>query len=79
MWLLRAEYAFHQTNAKRWCPALGQPIRNLVFTPFLQVIEDLLDHHRVFDAGDDFDGAAAFTTSLDIDIEDTFEPLCPGH
>ena len=33
----------------------------------LKVIEDLLDHHRIFDAG---------TAGLDLDIEYTLEPLC---
>jgi len=45
----------------------------------LQVIEDLLDQHRVFDAGNDLDGAAAFTTGLDVDIEYTLQSLRPGH
>ncbi len=45
----------------------------------LQVIEDLLDHHRVFDAGDDFHGTAAGAAGLDVDIEYTLEPLCPCH
>jgi len=33
----------------------------------LKVIEDPLDHHRIFDAGDDFYGTAAGTSGLDID------------
>lgn len=45
----------------------------------LKVIEALLDHDRIFDAGDNFRGAAAGTAGLDIDIEYTLEPLCPGH
>ena len=31
--------------------------------------EDLLDHQRVFDAGDDLDAAAASLTGLDVDVE----------
>jgi len=33
------------------------------------VIEDLPNHHRVFDAGDDSHGAGAFAAGLDVDIE----------
>jgi hypothetical protein len=43
----------------------------------LQVIKDLLDHYRVFNAGDDFHGAAAAAAGLDVDIENTLEPLRP--
>jgi hypothetical protein len=47
----------------------------------LKLIEDLLDHHRIFDAavrrlGDDFHGTAAGTAGLDLDIEYTLEPVC---
>jgi hypothetical protein len=35
---------------------------------FIQVIKNLIDDHRVFDAGDDFDGTTALGASLDIDI-----------
>ena len=34
-----------------------------------EVGEDLLDHLRVFDAGDDLDAAAASLTGLDVDVE----------
>jgi hypothetical protein len=30
--------------------------------------ENLVDDHRVFDAGDNFDGAAAGTAGFDVDI-----------
>jgi hypothetical protein len=47
------------------------------------LIEDLLDHHRIFDAavrrlGDDLHGTAAGTAGLDLDldIEYTLEPVC---
>ncbi len=43
-----------------------------------QVIKDLLDY-RVFNAGDDFHGAAAAAAGLDVDIENTLEPLRPCH
>src|SRR5690606_40863471 len=45
----------------------------------LQVIKDLLDHYRVFNAGDDSHGAAAAAAGLDVDIENTLEPLRPCH
>ena len=35
----------------------------------LEVAEDLLDHHRIFDAGDDLDVATAAVVGLDVDIE----------
>jgi hypothetical protein len=35
------------------------------------MIEDLLDHHRIFDADDDFYG----TAGLDLEVEYTSEPL----
>jgi hypothetical protein len=41
--------------------------------------EDLLDHHWILDAGNDFHCAAAFTTCFDIDVEHAFQALCPGH
>ncbi len=44
-----------------------------------EVIEDLLDHPRVFDTGNHLDRTGAFPAGLDIDVENTFEPLCPGH
>ena len=55
----------------RRCPALGQQV---VWTPddlFLQVVEDLVDHCRLLDAGNHFDGA---TAGFDIDLEHTSSP-----
>jgi transposase-like protein len=43
------------------------------------VIEDLLDHYRIFNTGNHLHGAAADTAGLDVDVEYTFEALCPGH
>ena len=40
-------------------PAFGQRVGIFCFSFFLQVIEDLLDHYRVFDAGNDFNDATA--------------------
>jgi len=35
--------------------------------------EDLLNHHRSFDTGDDLDGAAAAVAGLDVDVEYSFQ------
>ena len=36
---------------------------------------DLLNHHRVFDAGDDLDAAAAALAALDVDVEHPLQAL----
>ncbi len=41
--------------------------------------ENLLDHHRVLDAGDDPERATTGRTGLDVDAEDAHQALCPGH
>ncbi len=41
--------------------------------------EDLLDHHRIFYAGDNLNGAAAHRAGLDIDVENPLQALHPGH
>lgn len=66
-----------QTGGRR--PALRQPARRLRGGFVVKVREDLLNHHWVFDAGDDPDRPAAGTASLDVDIENSLEPLCPCH
>ena len=33
----------------------------------------------VINTSNDFDGPAAATADLNIDVEHTLEPLCPGH
>jgi len=53
----------------RRCPAFGQRWSFNGKGFFIQVREYLLDYHRVFDAGDHFDCAAAFTARLDADME----------
>ena len=40
--------------------------------------EDLLDHHRIVNAGDDPDRPAAFPAGLDVDIEHPLETSPPG-
>jgi len=44
-----------------------------------QVIEDLLDHHRGFYAGNHLHRPTACTTGLDIDVEDTLQARRPSH
>lgn len=38
-----------------------------------------MDHHRVFDAGDDPQRPATGRAGLDVDAKDAFEPLRPSH
>ena len=45
----------------------------------MQVSEDLLDHHRVLDAGDDAHRPAAHRAGLDVDAEHALEALRPSH
>ena len=45
----------------------------------IEVGEDLLDHHRIVDAGDDPHRPAAFPAGLDVDIEHPLETLHPVH
>jgi len=39
--------------------------------------KNLLDHHWIFDTGDDPDCAAAAPAGLDVDAEDPFQALRP--
>jgi uncharacterized protein YciI len=41
--------------------------------------EDLVDHRRIFNRGDDLQGAAAVRAVFHVDIEDTFEQPGPTH
>jgi len=45
----------------------------------LQVIDDPLDHHQVFDAGNQLHQTTAFSAGVDIDVVNTLEPLCPCY
>ena len=51
-----------------WCLTPGQSGESRPGDLFLQMSEDLFDHYRVFDGGNDLGGAAAFTAGLDVDI-----------
>ena len=41
--------------------------------------EDLDDHRRIFDGGDDLQSAAAVRAVFDVDVEDPFEQPGPAH
>ena len=41
--------------------------------------EDLVDHRRIFDGGDDLQGAAAVGAVFHVDVEDPFEQPGPAH
>ena len=45
----------------------------------MQVGKYLLDDHRVLNAGNHYDGAAAFRARFDVDIENPLQSLSPGH
>jgi hypothetical protein len=45
----------------------------------LQMGEYLFDDDLVFDAGYDLDSIAAFPSGIDVDIENTLQPLRPAH
>jgi len=53
----------------RWRPAFRQQTRWKRSALSLQMSENLLNDRWVFDAGDHFHRAAAFTTGLDVDAE----------
>jgi hypothetical protein len=41
--------------------------------------EDLDDHRRIFDGGDDLQSAAAVRAVFDVDVEDPFEQPGPAQ
>lgn len=45
----------------------------------LQMGENFLNNHWIFDAGDDFHCAAAFPAGFDVDYEYAFQALSPGQ
>ena len=66
-------------QANWWRPTFWQDngLTGLGFLP--KVIEDLLDHLGVFDAGNHLHYAGAFATGLNVDIANTLEALRSGH
>ena len=63
-------------GARRRAPRLQLP---RVFALPMQVMQNLADHHRILDAGDDPRCSAAAIAVLNIDSEHPFEPLCPAR
>ena len=45
----------------------------------LKMLENLLNDLRILNTGNDFDLTATVLTNFDVDIEDSFESLHPGH
>ena len=54
----------------------GSGLKHTRAASSLQVIEDLLDQHRGFDAGNDLDGAAAFRTGLNQEVRAAWDLFC---
>jgi len=61
-----------------WRPAIWRPDGFCHRDIFIQVGQYLFDDHRIFNAGDDVHGAAAFMAGFNIDVEHLLEPLCPS-
>jgi len=59
-----------------WGTALWQPAPSCRVRYSIQVSENFFDHGRIFNAGDDFDGATTFSARFNVDVEHPFEPLC---
>ena len=64
-------------QARRRCPTLRQRAGLVCVGLLLQVIENPLDHHRVFDADNDLHRPAAGRTGLNVDAKDAFQALRP--
>ena len=61
------------------CPAFRQRWGFYRRGFFIQVGKYLVNDRRIFNTGDDFDGATAFAARLNVDIEYALETLRPGH
>ena len=55
-----------------FCPQAGKSLAG-------QVIQDPLDHRRVFDTRDDLDRSSTIRTGLHIYLEHALEALRPSH
>ena len=49
------------------------------FSVVVEVLKDFFDDRRIFDTGNDLNDTATLTTGFNVDIEHTFEALCPAH
>ena len=70
---------FLKPASLRWSLAWWQQVQSCWGYFLFQVSEYLLDHYRVFNTGNDLDRATAFAAGFDIDMEHTFQALCPSH
>jgi hypothetical protein len=59
--------------------AYGQTDRFCCRDFLIQVIQYLLDDHKVFDAGDQFGRTTTGTARLNVDIKHAPQPLHLGH
>jgi hypothetical protein len=74
----RVVFGLAEQDGLRRCPAFGpRPVRGAGLC--IQVVENLLDDGRVFDAGDDLHRPTTLDAGLDVDVEDTLQALCPRH
>jgi hypothetical protein len=64
-------------TAARAGPGTGAGLRRGRFR--IEVSEDLLDHHRILDAGDDAHRPAAHRAGVDVDVEYPLQALRPSH
>jgi hypothetical protein len=65
-----------QTGRRR--PPFRQQARFLRGILAIKVSQNLLDHRRGFDAGDDLHRPAAYTAGLDVNAEYALQALCPS-
>ena len=49
------------------------------FSVVFEVFEDLLDDYRIFNTGNDPNVTATLTAGLNVYIENSLQPLSPGH
>ena len=66
-----------QTGLWGWGPGF-RPWGSIGCRCDLEMVEDLADDHRVFDAGDDPHRPAADPTGLDVDAKYALQALCPS-
>ncbi len=61
----------------RWSPAFWQQAQSRLDSFFIQMSEYLVDHHRIFNAGDYFNRATTFTAVFNVDVKYALQSLCP--
>jgi len=63
----------------RRCSTVWQQERGSCRQFFLQMHQDLLNNHWVFDAGNDLRCSSADSARLNVNPENPLQPLRPGH